>query len=167
MIKTAVISEDQNYRYRLDRAWGVGQIATFIMLNPSTADALDDDPTIHKCIGFAERWGLTGLAVINLFAFRATRPTDLLRAADPFGPRSEEYIAEALGSAAKIGGPVVCGWGVSGGDKARERGRHVLIACRRLNVAPKALRVTKDGSPGHPLYVPYSAQLSDYPPTRR
>jgi hypothetical protein len=83
------------------------------MLNPSTADASQDDPTIRRCIGFARQWGCGRLVVLNLFAFRATDPADLKRAADPVGPENRAWFDRTLVDDL-VGGPVVCGWGVHG-----------------------------------------------------
>jgi hypothetical protein len=150
----AVISSCGRYRYQLSRQLGPSpQVATFIMLNPSTADASQDDPTIRRCIGFARQWGCGQLVVLNLFAFRATDPADLKRTADPVGPENKHWFAKALTG----DGPVVCGWGVHGTH--RDQDRVVLGWLRELGIQPVALGLTKDGHPKHPLYVPYSAGL--------
>src|SRR4051812_49823510 len=107
----AVISACGAYRYVLTRQVGGGvRRATFIMLNPSTADASNDDPTIRRCIGFAQRWGCGQLAVLNLFAYRATDPADLKRASEPVGPENREWFDKLLTDDLAIG-PVVCGCG--------------------------------------------------------
>lgn len=93
----AVFSADTIYRYRLSRTWGSsGTHATWIMLTPSTADALEDDPTIRRCVAFTKAWGLDGLVVVNLFALRATDPRALARHRDPVGPANDQFIREAL-----------------------------------------------------------------------
>lgn len=157
---SAVISACGHYRYVLTRTVGPGvRRATFIMLNPSTADSSNDDPTIRRCIGFAQRWGCGELVVLNLFAFRATAPRDLKRAADPVGPENQEWFDKTL-----IGdlstGPVVCGWGVHGVHQGQDLA--VLGWIDQFGARPMALGVTKDGHPKHPLYVPYSAELVPY-----
>ena len=83
---TAVISQDGLYRYHLERRWSDAPFLTFVMLNPSTADAEIDDPTIRRCVGFSKREGAGGIAVVNLYAFRATSPADLRQASAPYGP---------------------------------------------------------------------------------
>jgi hypothetical protein len=132
----------------------------FIGLNPSTADESRDDPTIRRCIGFARRWGFARLEVLNLFAFRATKPTALLSADDPVGPENDLAIAGVLRSADLV----VCAWGAF---PSSARAADVL----RLIAAPQCLGTTKNGSPRHPLYVrsgtdpvPYFA--GDPAPTR-
>ena len=90
---TAVISGCGTYRYLLTRRAGPGErAAAFILLNPSTADAATDDPTIRRCLGFARRWGCGRFFVLNLFAFRATYPAELRWADDPIGPRARGWF---------------------------------------------------------------------------
>ncbi|TMF61888.1 MAG: DUF1643 domain-containing protein, partial [Chloroflexi bacterium] len=70
-VRGATFSADRRYRYRLWRRWdGARPVVAFVMLNPSTADARRDDPTIRRCIGFAKSWGFGGVEVVNLFAYR-------------------------------------------------------------------------------------------------
>jgi hypothetical protein len=150
----AVISACGRYRYALTRRVGPGeQRATFIMLNPSTADAAKDDPTIRRCIGFARQWGCGQLLVLNLFAFRATDPADLKRAPDPVGPDNKAWFDRTLTD----DGPVVCGWGVHGTHRGQDLA--VLGWLRELGVEPLALGVTKGGHPRHPLYVSSGTEL--------
>ena len=101
--RSAELSEDSKYRYWLRRSWkygGDGQVICFIMLNPSTADALTDDPTIRRCMGFVRSWGGSVLSVRNLFALRATDPAELRTASDPVGPKGDThlYIAKTAAS---------------------------------------------------------------------
>ena len=99
-IKRATISEDGLYRYALSRTWeGPIWSLAFIMLNPSTADATEDDPTIRKCIGFAQRNGCNAIEVVNLFAFRATDPNDLRRAGYPVSPMMSSFFFSRSGGA--------------------------------------------------------------------
>ena len=126
------------------------------MLNPSTADAANDDPTIRRCIGFARQWGCGHLIVLNLFAYRATDPATLKGAVDPVGPENEKWFGQVLNRRER-GGPVVYGWGVHGEYMGQDR--VVRGWLEALGVRPLALGMTKDGHPRHPLYVPYSAEL--------
>lgn len=145
----AVISDCGRYRYRLGRAWDDNLPgATFVMLNPSTADADIDDPTIRRCLRYARSWGCGSLLVVNLFAWRATDPADLATAADPVGPGNDDFIAGAATAAARTGAPLVAAWGA---NATPERIAHVLAlpGMDRLT----ALALTKSGQPRHPLYL--------------
>ena len=146
------------YRYRLDRVWDRSRdVAVFVMLNPSTADGATDDATIRKCVAFAKAWGCGRLTVVNLFAFRATEPDDLKRAADPVGPDTDRHIAAAC-----AGRLVVCAWGAAVAKAKRpvlfERPgavRRLLAGC---GASARTLGLTSGGHPGHPLYVPGARQ---------
>lgn len=157
MNKGATLSECGLYRYSLYRKWGPGSICTFIMLNPSTADAVEDDPTIRRCIAFAKREGCDGILVENLFAFRATKPMALTTAADPVGRQNDARIRDALRMAAKHDWPVIAAWGAN--KLARERGAEIARWYDDL----KCLGKTKSGAPRHPLYVPSNQPLEIYP----
>ena len=151
----AVISACLRYRYLLTRQIGPGAgTATFIMLNPSTADATNDDPTIRRCIGFARQWECGHLAVLNLFAVRATDPADMKRAEDPVGPENRDWFDKTL--SAPEPGPVICAWGVHGAHLGQDM--TVLGWLAGYGVEPLALGVTRDGHPKHPLYLPKSAK---------
>src|SRR4028119_2392792 len=89
----AIFDPTRTYRYALWRTWDAARPpVAFVLLNPSTADARRDDPTIRRCANFARTWGFGGLEVVNLFAFRATHPTDLKCAADPVGPQNDVHL---------------------------------------------------------------------------
>lgn len=141
----AVFSDCRLYRYRLERRWGEGVLGAFLMLNPSTADEFQNDPTIRRCIGFAKREGWGGLVILNLFAFRATDPKDMERAPDPIGPDNDEYLNAA---SFRVNGPLVAAWGAH--KSAVDRGRYVAAFLRWPMLC---LGTTADGSPRHPLYV--------------
>jgi hypothetical protein len=155
----AVISDCGNYRYVLHRQLGCGnKTVTFIMLNPSTADGSNDDPTIRRCIGFANRWQCGKLVVLNLFGFRATDPSNLKKAIDPVGPDNKRWFERILGNRSGVDrGTVVCGWGVHG--EYRGQDAVVLRWLEGLRVKALTLGATKDRHPRHPLYTPYSAAL--------
>ena len=68
--------------------------AMFIGLNPNKADEILDDPTIRRCMTFAQAWGYDALCMTNLFAFRATKPTDMLAALDPIGSENDKHLVE-------------------------------------------------------------------------
>ncbi len=158
MEKAAELSPCGAYRLRLSRVWDrVVTPAVFVMLNPSTADAEKDDPTVRRCIGFAGSWGCGGLVVVNLFAFRATDPADLAKAAAPIGPDNDQYVRDA----AREGSPVVAAWGAHA--PAAGRAAVVRYVLDQAGVPLKALGFTKEGFPRHPLYVRGDAPLIDYP----
>jgi len=146
---SAIISECGRYRYVLRRKipsivrW-VRPIL-FVMLNPSTADAELDDPTIRRCKAFAERDGFTQLTVVNLFALRATDPAGLKIDHDPIGPENDRYLQEEILAHGSTG-LVVAAWGAH--PFATERAKHVL----RMGVFD-CLGKTKAGFPRHPLYI--------------
>jgi hypothetical protein len=134
------------YRYRLWRELGDGTgTVLFVMLNPSTADGEQDDPTIRRCIGFARSWGFRRLEVANLFALRATDPEQLrLFKGDPIGPETDTWIA-SLAAVAKL---TIAAWG------AHAFARHRAAAIADLLINPRCLGTTADGQPRHPLYIP-------------
>jgi hypothetical protein len=150
---TAILSECGTYRYVLERhivpARHMEHPLLFVMLNPSTADAETDDPTIRKCMGFARRWGCTDLTVVNLFALRATTPTDLRSHPDPVGPLNDEHIRLMVRFHRERRAPIVAGWGAD--PFARARARHILRSFGPFD----CLGMNNDGSPRHPLYLPY------------
>jgi len=157
---SAIISADQKYRYRLIRDLGMMGDGTccFVMLNPSTADATQDDPTIRRCIGFARSFGCARLEVVNLFAFRSTDPDALYAMSKgmAIGPENDQHIAEAC-NASRI---VVCAWGNHG--KLFGRADEVLKLIRaQQGAAPMALKINvKSRQPAHPLYLKADAQLA-------
>lgn len=149
---SAVISPCGLYRYRLGRrVTASDRVALFVMLNPSTADAEQDDPTIRRCIGFARSWGCGKLLVVNLFAFRATKPADMMAASDPIGPDNNRAILDAALDASLSGGPIICAWGAHG--KFGDRDREVLAMLAALPAEPMSLGETAQNLPRHPLYL--------------
>ena len=155
-LRSARISEDGRYRYALLRRWTLGGGAVaFVMLNPSTADAELDDPTVRRCVGFAKAWGYGAVHVLNLFAYRATDPVVLTFADDPVGSENDVYLLRH----AEAGVPMVAGWGAH--KMARTRAAEVTS---RLGIRWLALGTTKDGSPRHPLYVKSDVQPVEWRP---
>jgi hypothetical protein len=156
----ATISPDGKYRYRLWRTLpkGTGTIA-YVMLNPSTADHQVNDPTIRKCLGFAERWGAAQIQVVNLFAYRATDPRELLRADRPTGPENTDHVLEVVDSAEMV----VCAWGAIHKELAW-RAAEVVREIRQ-RVQPWCLGYTKDRQhPRHPLMLAYSTPFEWFKP---
>jgi len=122
------------------------------MLNPSTADASVDDPTIRRCLGFAHDLGFGQLEVVNLFALRATDPKKLGLHHDPIGGDNDYQIIQS----ARICKLTICAWGTNGTLKARNKA--VLSLLREGGITPHALRFSKQGHPAHPLYLPKGLQ---------
>lgn len=154
----ARISDDGLYRYLLTRRWGHGKTATFVMLNPSTADAEVDDPTIRRCVGFAAALGCAALAVVNLYAWRATKPADLWRAPDPVGEKADRYLTLLARAARAERAPLIAAWGAN----ARPDRVAAVLALPGMDRLT-ALGVTKDGAPRHPLYLPAAATPAPWP----
>ena len=141
----AEFSPCRTYRYSLTRGWDdTLPCVMFIGLNPSTADETKDDPTIRRCIQFAKDWGFGGLIMANLFAFRATDPKDMKRAADPVGPDNDSWLRELKDRA----GLVIAAWGAHG--TFAERSEKVLAMFPDAGCLGK----TANGQPKHPLYIP-------------
>ncbi len=118
----------------------------FVGLNPSAADATVDDPTSRRCIAFAQAWGYDALCMTNLFAWRATRPADMKVQADPVGPLNDMTLQETARNASVI----VAAWGVHGSHRGRDG------EVRQMVPGLACLRLTMDGAPAHPLYLPAS-----------
>lgn len=150
MKKDAIISDCGRYRYSLVREWGFGHdTCMFIMLNPSTADANEDDPTIRRCIGFAAQWGFRRLAVANLFALRSTDPKALPFADDPVGPENDWMI----GIMANKSTLRIAAWGASVRKVAAPREAELLAKFKTFGLPLYHLGLTKAGLPRHPLYL--------------
>ena len=141
--KSAVFSPCRKYRYSLTRAWNLSQKpALFIGLNPSTADEKNDDPTIRRCMHYAYEWGFGGLIMLNLFAFRATLPSDLRKSKFPVGQENNQFIVDSQYEA----GIVVVAWGNNGNLLNRDQAVLQLIS------NPMCLNINNSGQPAHPLY---------------
>src|SRR6266851_3711206 len=153
MKKNAETSSCGHYRWWLQRRWADGPIVCFVMLNPSTADAENDDATIRRCIGFAKFWGFSALSVRNLFPFRATKPNELEKMA-----RSGIDICGGERGAAELRAAitadlVVTAWGAH--PCSAQAARFVEMT------APKplwCLGTTAKGAPMHPLYRPMTSR---------
>lgn len=161
-----IMGKNDEYRYKLHRCWyAPGPTLLFIMLNPSTADGHDDDPTIRRCRNFAKAWGFGGIKIGNLMAYRTSRPSELLDVRDPVGPENAGMLREMAISATTI----VCAWGGiskgKGGKPIVADPLHYLM--HECGIDPGklwALAINKDGSPQHPLYVSADTELIMYPP---
>ena len=156
MLRAAIVSEDGAYRYRLDRRWGDGPRVVWVMLNPSTADAEVDDPTIRRCIAFSRAWGYDGMTVVNLHPLRTADPRVLVDAlpeeridnrATEACQRNLEEIDRAFDEATLV----VAGWGAQRSDRI-STSRHRLV--ERYHDRLHCLGLTRLGEPRHPLYLP-------------
>ena len=148
--KAAVVSPCERYRYLLLRRWAAGgKSALYIMLNPSTADALVDDPTIRSCVRLAFDNGYNAIEVVNLFAFRATDPNDLLHRepSEIFGPENRQHIEAAMGRSAVL----IAAWG---SHKSTLLGAtEITLLADARNYTFHCFGVTRNGAPRHPLYI--------------
>lgn len=156
MQRAAALSPCRTWRYTLERIWDVTKsIVVFVLLNPSTADATQDDATLRKGIGFAKRWGYGGVVFVNLFAFRSTDPKNLSYNYEGMvGPDNDHHIVEQVQRAALV----VLAWGVYGGHLSRDA--HVLKLLRGTPLWH--LGRTKDGHPKHPVRLAYSTPLQPW-----
>ncbi len=163
---SAILSDCGTYRYELRRQWTDGPVMTFIMLNPSTADASADDPTIRKCIGFAKRNAYGGIRVVNLFAYRSHSPANLKKMAREQGfrfvngPENDDYIFQAASAAKRDKTHLVAAWGVHG--KLLNRASNLAIRLADQGYQLYTLNLNVNGSPAHPLMLPYTSLLSAF-----
>lgn len=144
---SAIISDCGEYRYTLERAipGGNGKAVLFVMLNPSTADASKDDPTIRRCIGFARAWGASRLMVGNLSAWRSTDPAMVPQM--PWGPQCDTHL-DAMASRADL---IVCAWGANAARMQHRAGDVCMLLAEHRPI--HHLGLTRDGHPKHPLYL--------------
>lgn len=151
----AIISNCEKYRYHLWRIWNDSKnTCTFIMLNPSTANAYENDNTIRRCIKFAMRENCGAISIINLFAYRSPYPEDLKLTEDPIGPLNDKYIIDILN---ENKGPVIAAWGAKGTYLNRNND-----VSKMINKKIYCLSITNDGHPGHPLYLKSDSPLIRY-----
>lgn len=149
----AEYSDCERYRYSLTRVWNPkGGRALFVMLNPSTATEVQNDPTVERCERRARALGFGAFRVLNIFAYRATDPREMRRAADPIGPENDAAILGSLPWADRV----VCAWGTHGAHLGR--GADVAAMLRARGGALYHLGLSKDGHPKHPLYIGYDVQ---------
>ena len=150
----AIYSDCETYRYALTREWAAGLRLLWVMLNPSTASEVANDPTVERCERRARALGFGGFRVVNLFALRATDPRALRAVVDPVGPENNAALSDGVAWADAI----LCGWGGHGALHGRDR-----IVTAQLRNAGKPLwhlGLTQAGQPKHPLYIGYAVQPS-------
>lgn len=148
----AIFSDCRQYRFALWRTWNEQKpYAMIIGLNPSTADESKNDPTITRCINFAQAWGYGGLCMVNLFAYRATVPAVMMAAKEPVGADNDQWLSRLASDA----GIVVAAWGNDG--RFLDRSAQVKDLLSDLH----CLKMNKSGEPAHPLYL--KAELKPLP----
>ena len=151
--KNAIFSDCRKYRYALSRTWnGKKKTILFIGLNPSTANEKIDDPTIRRCINYAQNWGYDSLLMVNLFAYRATLPSELKNVKNPIGNDNDLQIIE-LSKKADI---AVAAWGNEGTLLNRDK------EVKKILPNLMCLKINKSGQPSHPLYQKKDLKLIKY-----
>lgn len=156
-VSEAVYSDCEAYRYLLTRTWAPGPRALFIMLNPSTATEVQNDPTVERCERRARALGFGAFRVTNIFAWRATDPRKMRAVADPIGAANDAAIVESLASAQLV----VCAWGNHG--LHLDRGQQVVTLLRQAGATLHHFGLTGQDQPRHPLYVAYNEQPRLWP----
>jgi len=150
----AIFSECERFRYTLTRRWSDGDgFVQFIGLNPSTATATQDDPTVRRCVNFAKAWGYDGMIMTNLFAFRATDPRQMKAHPVPVGPNNDMWLLRVARAVQQI----VCCWGQHGTFLNRANDVETVLGGFRLS----CLRAST-GEPHHPLYLPKTLRPIDW-----
>ena len=147
---TAVYSDCERYRYSLTRVWDpAGRRVNFVMLNPSKATEVQNDPTIERCERRARALGFGGFCATNIFAWRDTDPRNMRAAADPVGTENDTAIVDA----AERADQVIAAWGTHGAHQ--QRGPAVEQMLRKRGITLHHLGLSKAGHPKHPLYIAY------------
>lgn len=162
VMRSAWFSEDGAYRWALTRVWKPGPIAISAGLNPSTANALQDDPTIHTESVQFDMLGFGGLLKLNVFGFKATEPKDMKKAPDPVGRDNDAIFEMFLCQRPSL---FVATWGMHG--RYLDRDLKVLAMLARHRVTPMCFAITMSGMPRHPLYLPHGTKLIPYDVSRR
>ena len=156
---SATYSHCESYRYDLTRTWDTdGPRLAFVMLNPSKATELHNDPTVERCERRARALGFGAFRVLNIFAWRDTDPRHMRAAADPVGPANDATIIDSLPWADQV----VCAWGTHGAHL--NRGPQVETMLRATDTPLHHLGLSKGGHPKHPLYIGYSVQPEQWLP---
>lgn len=148
---SAVFSADRKYRYLLERDLTTSLfvdngICVFIGLNGSKGSETQNDPTLRRCIGFAQAWNYSKFRMTNLYGLMSTDPKGLWEVEDPIGPQNDSFLLEATADAKMI----VCAWGNSGSP---ERSAHVIKLLKDAGRKLHCLKLNADLSPSHPLYL--------------
>lgn len=159
--RSAELSPCGIYRYALTREWDDGRCVAWLMFNPSTANATEDDATIRKCVGFSKRWGYGRMIVVNLYAVRNRDPKAVARTVDPVGPMNDYWIRQAFGESRQV----VCAWGCAQHmPSIGQRIIDVLAFAELERCETVCLGRRGDGHPRHPLMLSYSTERQTYTP---
>ena len=154
---TAVYSNCELYRYSLTRSWdSSAKKVLFIMLNPSTATEIQNDPTVERCERRAKALGYGAFKVCNIFAYRSTDPKIMRLQKDPIGPENDKIIIKS----ANWSNNIICAWGTNGSHLSR--GKKIEELLRAKNFTLTHLGLSKDGHPKHPLYISYSVSPENW-----
>jgi hypothetical protein len=149
----AIYSDCERYRYSLTRVWDeTGGRVHFVMLNPSTATEVQNDPTVERCERRARALGYGAFCVTNIFAWRDTDPKKMRAARDPIGPANDAAILDACDWA----DVTVAAWGTHG--EHLNRGAAVKALLQNMDIPVFHLGLSKAGHPKHPLYISYAQQ---------
>lgn len=150
---SATYSDCENYRYSLRRTWDSnGMSVVFVMLNPSTATEVENDPTVERCERRARAMGFGAFEVVNIFAYRATDPKVMRRASDPIGAQNDVAILAAANWADRV----ICAWGAHGAHLGR--GTQVADLLKNSGFSLYHFGLSQSGAPKHPLYINYGVQ---------
>lgn len=159
-VRTTNFSECRTYRYHLSQVWNPKRDnLIWLLLNPSTADEVQNDATVERCERRARMWGFGGVEIYNIFAYRATHPTDMKKHADPVGPDNDRWIKD-FAKKSRVTTAIIA-WG----DHAKHgnRGEAVLNILRKNQACVSALKINGSGHPSHPLYLGYDKQPFPFP----
>jgi len=157
--RSAVFSPCRKWRYHLQHIWDKSEPnLIWMMLNPSTADEVKNDPTVERCEQRARMWGFGGVEVYNIFSYRATDPSNMKAQADPIGPDNDDWMIKFAKKSHQT--TAIIGWGEHG--KHIGRGEEVLGIIARHKGQVHALKVNASGHPKHPLYIGYKQKAEPF-----
>lgn len=165
MLMEAGISSCGIYRWWLYRCWAVDKpLIIWIMMNPSTADHTKNDPTISKIMRYSKKWGYGGVLVLNIYAFRSSKPENLPQVmSEAVGPRNDWWIKTMFRYAARKKIPVVCAWGV----RHQNRGDWVRVAADDAGLQLMCLELALNAEPKHPRFLSEDLRPRRMKPIRR
>jgi hypothetical protein len=149
----ALLSPCRIYRYTLERVWDIDRPrCAFVGLNPSTADEHQLDPTLRRCVRFADSWGYGSFIMLNVYAFRSTDWRGVQMYGAPVGPDNDKWVGRTVLEIEGNGGIVICCWGTHVKDIRGGLDRSAAV-CAMIS-RPYYIRMTRSGYPEHPLYLP-------------